>query len=75
MARGYFASHISDNLLETPEGYLIAPGVVVGRSGARPGFRERNAVLISAGMQKVVGTTAYRKQMSLNRRGKGVLVG
>jgi Uncharacterized protein conserved in bacteria (DUF2213) len=32
-AVGYFASHISDNLLETPEGYLIAPGCVIARTG------------------------------------------
>lgn len=30
----YFASRISENLHETPEGYLLAPGVSIGRVGA-----------------------------------------
>ncbi len=33
MAKGYFASKISENLLETPEGYLVAPGCVIARDG------------------------------------------
>ncbi len=35
MARGYFTTPISENLEETPEGFLIARNCVIGRTGSQ----------------------------------------